>query len=62
LVFSSASIGPIPSTTSACRLQVRHQHPKRFKRLNPQSVEMRTLASLVEQRRRLVDDRVRLTF
>ena len=36
-------------------------HRERFKPLNPQSVEMRTLASLVEQRRRLVDDRVRLT-
>ncbi|MDA9981966.1 IS110 family transposase [Gammaproteobacteria bacterium] len=37
------------------------RHPNRFKPLNPQSVEMRTLASLVEQRRRLVNDRVRLT-
>jgi transposase len=36
-------------------------HPERFKPLNPQSVEMRTLVSLVEQRRRLVSDRVRLT-
>jgi len=37
------------------------RHPNRFKPLNPQSVEMRTLTSLVEQRRRLVNDRVRLT-
>ena len=37
------------------------RHPHRFKPLNPQSVEMRTLASLVEQRRRLVNDRVRFT-
>ena len=36
-------------------------HPDRFKPLTPQSVEMRTLASLVEQRRRLVNDRVRIT-
>jgi transposase len=36
-------------------------HPERFKPLQPQSVEMRTLASLVEQRRRLVDDRKRIT-
>ncbi len=36
-------------------------HPERFKPLNPQGVEMRTLTSLVEQRRRLVNDRVRLT-
>jgi transposase len=37
------------------------RHPHRFTPLRPQSVEMRTLASLVEQRRRLVNDRVRLT-
>jgi|TARA_B100000315_G_scaffold255458_1_gene298879 transposase len=37
------------------------RHPERFKPLQPQSVEMRTLASLVEQRRRLVDDRKRIT-
>lgn len=37
------------------------RHPDRFKPLAPQSVEMRTLVSLVEQRRRLVNDRVRLT-
>ena len=37
------------------------RHPHRFKPLNPQSVEMRTLASLVEQRRRLVNDQVRFT-
>ena len=36
-------------------------HPDRFKPLTPQSVEIRTLASLVEQRRRLVNDRVRIT-
>ena len=37
------------------------RHPHRFKPLNPQSVEIRTLMSLVEQRRRLVNDRVRIT-
>ena len=37
------------------------RHPHRFQPLNPQSVEMRTLVSLVEQRRRLVNDRVRMT-
>ena len=37
------------------------RHADRFTPLHPQSVEMRTLVSLVEQRRRLVDDRVRTT-
>lgn len=37
------------------------RHADRFTPLNPQSVEMRTLVSLVEQRRRLVNDRVRIT-
>jgi len=37
------------------------RHPERFTPLQPQSVEMRTLATLVEQRRRLVDDRKRIT-
>ncbi len=37
------------------------RHADRFTPLNPQSVEMRTLVSLVEQRRCLVDDRVRTT-
>lgn len=37
------------------------RHPDHFKPLHPQSVEMRTLMSLVEQRRRLVDDKNRLT-
>ena len=36
-------------------------HPDRFRALQPQSVEMRALMTLVEQRRRLMDDRVRLT-
>jgi transposase len=37
------------------------RHPDRFKPLKPQSVVMRTLVSLVEQRRSLVNDRVRIT-
>ena len=37
------------------------RHADRFTPLQPQSVEMRTLVSLVEQRRRLVNDRVRTT-
>ena len=37
------------------------RHPDRFKSLRPQSVEMRTLMSLVEQRRTLVNDRIRIT-
>ena len=37
------------------------KHTEHFKALNPQSVEMRTLMTLVEQRRRLMNDRVRMT-
>jgi transposase len=37
------------------------RHPERFKPLQPQSVELRKLASLVEQRRSLVDDKIRIT-
>jgi transposase len=37
------------------------RHPERFKPLQPQSVAMRTLSSLVEHRRTLVDDRKRIT-
>ncbi len=36
-------------------------HSEHFKPLRPQSVEMRTLMTLVEQRRRLMNDRVRIT-
>ena len=36
-------------------------HPDRFQPLQPQSVELRTLATLVEQRRDLVNDRARIT-
>ena len=37
------------------------RHPERFKPLQPQSVEIRMLACLVEQRRNLVDDKIRVT-
>ncbi|WP_370278575.1 IS110 family transposase [Pontibacterium sp.] len=37
------------------------RHPERFKPLRPQSVELRMLASLVEQRRNIVDDKIRIT-
>jgi transposase len=37
------------------------RHPGRFKPLQPQSLEMRALSSLVEQRRSLVNDKIRLT-
>ncbi len=37
------------------------RHPEHFKVLKPQSVEMRALATMVEQRRRLVNERGRIT-
>ena len=37
------------------------RHSERFKPLKPQSVELRMLASLVEQRRHFVDDKIRTT-
>ncbi len=37
------------------------RHPKHFKVLKPQSTRMRALATMVEQRRRLVNDRGRIT-
>ncbi len=37
------------------------RHSERFKPLQPQSVEIRMLASLVEQRRNLVGDKIRIT-
>jgi transposase len=42
-------------------LEVLLTHPERFKPLNPQSAQMRTLEHLVEQRRVLVDDQTRIT-
>jgi transposase len=37
------------------------RHPERFAALRPQSVGMRTLISLTERRRELVNDKIRLT-
>jgi transposase len=37
------------------------RHPERFKPLRPQSINMRTLTTLVEQRRELVGDKIRIT-
>jgi transposase len=37
------------------------RHPDRFKPLRPQSADMRALGTLVEQRRQLVGERVRIT-
>ncbi len=48
-------------TDAELALELLVRHPERFKPLKPQSVEMRKLLSLVEQRRRLVDDKTRLT-
>jgi transposase len=48
-------------TDAELALDIIIRHPDRFKPLNPQSEQMRALASLVEQRRRLVNDRVRTT-
>jgi transposase len=48
-------------TDAELALDLLLKHPARFEALNPQSVEMRTLMTLVEQRRRLINDRVRIT-
>ncbi|MFB3106447.1 MAG: IS110 family transposase [Pseudomonadales bacterium] len=48
-------------TDAELALDLLLKHPDRFEALNPQSVEMRTLMTLVEQRRRLMNDRVRIT-
>jgi transposase len=37
------------------------RHPERFKPLKPQSSEIRALATLVEQRRQLVNEKIRIT-
>src|SRR5262245_3409736 len=42
-------------------LDILVRHRDRLKRLEPQSAEMRALQQLVEQRRKLVNDRVRIT-
>jgi transposase len=48
-------------TDAELALDLLTSHPHHFQPLNPQSVEMRTLMTLVEQRRRLMNDRVRIT-
>jgi transposase len=48
-------------TDAELALDLLHCHPEHFEPLRPQSVDIRTLATLVEQRRSLVGDRVRLT-
>ncbi|MGI9284311.1 MAG: IS110 family transposase [Pseudomonadales bacterium] len=48
-------------TDAALAVDLIRRHPERFKPLQPQSVEMRILASLVEQRRHLVGGKIRIT-
>jgi transposase len=48
-------------TDAELALDLLLRHPDRFPPLKPQSVELRALATLVEQRRELVSDRVRIT-
>lgn len=48
-------------TDAELALDLLCKHPDKFKPLNPQSKEMRALTVLTEHRRKLVDDKVRLT-
>ena len=48
-------------TDAELALDILLNHPDHFEPLNPQSVEMRTLTTLVEHRRRIMNDRVRIT-
>lgn len=48
-------------TDAELAIELLCKHPDRFKPLNPQSKELRALSTLTEHRRKLVDDRVRLT-
>jgi transposase len=48
-------------TDAALMLEIVLKHRDKLRQLRPQSASMRALAQLVEDRRRLVDDRVRLT-
>ena len=48
-------------TDAEFALDLLFKHTEYFKPLNPQSVEMRTLMTLVEQRRKLMNDLVRIT-
>lgn len=57
-VLSGAKDDP---TDAEFALKLLLSHAEHFKPLQPQSVEMRTLMTLVEQRRQLMNDRVRIT-
>lgn len=48
-------------TDAELALDILLNHPDHFAPLNPQSVEMRALMTLVEHRRRLMNDRIRIT-
>lgn len=48
-------------TDAALALEIVVKHRDKLRRLRPQSAAMRALAQLVEDRRKLVDDRVRVT-
>jgi transposase len=48
-------------TDAELALDILLNHPNHFAPLNPQSVEMRTLMTLVEQRRKIMNDRIRTT-
>ena len=48
-------------TDAELALELLLHHRDKLTALQPQSVPMRTLLTLVEQRRRLVDDKVRFT-
>jgi len=48
-------------TDAELALDILLNHPDHFEPLNPQSVEMRTLMTLVEQRRKFMNDRIRIT-
>jgi len=48
-------------TDAELALDLLVRHPDHFTPLKPQSVEMRTLVCLVEQRRNLVNDKTRIT-
>ncbi len=48
-------------TDAELALDILLNHSNHFTPLNPQSVEMRTLMTLVEQRRRIMNDRIRIT-
>ncbi len=50
-----------PTTDAEFAVDLLLRHPDRFKPLRPQSMEMRALATLVEQRRTMVDEKNRIT-